>query len=258
MTKKKKTLGKKTKTIKVAEPKENDDLDITGFKPFTHPRTKKQIKEKAVARANSAAIESNLDVDLETLEDVPLPFNLRMTSELEIEDWLVNNLTLNNGEYYIEHKQGSNVFEIRKEPDTESNNSELVLNNIPINTEDFANIPLLFDLNKTLESEIEEWIRNNIPLNSKEEYYIEYKKGSNLFIVRSIQKNSEAVRANAFINPEEYLNVPLLFDLDETSELEIENWIVKSIRYWITKNAPTGRYYIGHVDGSNLFIIRKE
>ena len=237
MTKKKKTLGKKTKTIKVVEPKENDDLDITGFKPITHPRTKKQIKEKAVARANSAAIESNLDVDLETLEDVPLPFNLRMTSELEIEDWLVNNLTLNNGEYYIEHKQGSNVFGIRKEPDTESNNSELVLNNIPINTEDFANIPLLFDLNKTLESEIEEWIRNNIPLNSKEEYYIEYKKGSNLF---------------------KCLNVPLLFDLDETSELEIENWIVKSIRYWITKNAPTGRYYIGHVDGSNLFIIRKE
>ena len=101
-----------------------------------------------------------------------------MTIELEIEDWLVNNLALNNNEYYIEHKQGSNVFRIRKEPDTESNNSELVLNNIPINIEDFVNIPLLFDLNKTLESEIEEWIRNNIPLNSKEKYYFKHKKGS--------------------------------------------------------------------------------
>ena len=258
MSKKKKTLRKKTKTIKVVEPKENDDLEITGFKPITHPRTKKQIKEKAVARANSATVQSNLGVDLETFEDVPLLFNLKMTSELEIDDWLVNNLALSNDEYYIEHKQGSNVLRIRKEPVTESNNLELVLNNIPINIEDFVNIPLLFDLNKTLESEIEEWIRNNIPLNSKEEYYIEHKKGSNLFIVRSIQKNSEAVGANAFINPEKYLNVPLLFDLDETSKLEIENWIVKSIRYWITKNPQTGRYYIDHVNGPNLFIIRKE
>ena len=116
---------------------------------------------------------------------------------------------------------------------------------------------MLFDLNKTLERDIKEWIRNNTPLNSKEEH-IEHKKGSNLFIISSIQKSSEAVRANAFINPEEYLNVPLLFDLDETSELEIENWILKSVRYWITKNAPTGRYYIDHVDDSNLFIIRKE
>ena len=171
-------MWKKTKTIKVVGPKENKDLEITGLKPITHPITRKQLKEKAVARANSAAVQSNLGVDLETLEKVSLLFNLRMSIELEIEDWLVNNLALNNNEYYIEHKQGSNVFRIRKEPDTESNNSELVLNNIPINIEDFVNIPLLFDLNKTLESEIEEWIRNNVPLNSKEKYYIKHKKGS--------------------------------------------------------------------------------
>ena len=64
------------------------------------------MKEKAVARANSAAVQSNFGVDLDTLEDVPVLFNLEMTSELEIEDWLVNNLALNNDEYYIEHKRG--------------------------------------------------------------------------------------------------------------------------------------------------------
>ena len=67
MTRKKKTLPKKTKTIKVVEPKENDDLEITGFKSISHPRTRNQLKEKAVARANSAAVQPNLGIDL----DVP-------------------------------------------------------------------------------------------------------------------------------------------------------------------------------------------
>ena len=257
LTKKKKTLSKKTKTIKVVKPKENDDLEIIGFKPIARPKTEKQIKEKAVACTNSAAVQSNLVIDLENLMDVPLLFNLRMTSEMEIEDWLVENLALNKDECHIEHKQGTNVFRIRREPDTENNNPEMVLNNIAVNKEDFVNIPLLFGLNKTLESEIKDWIAKNIPINSKEEHYIKHKKSSNLFIVRT---NSEAVRANAFINSEEYLNVPLRFDLDETSETEIENGIVKSIRYWITRNAPTGnsRCYTDHSDGSNLFIRRRE
>ena len=170
----------------------------------------------------------------------------------------MDNLTINNDEYYIEHKQSTNVFRITKEPDTESNNSEMVLNNITVNMEDFINITLLFNLNKTLESEIKNWIAKNIPANSKEEYYIEHKKGSNLFIVRNTRTNSEAVRANAFINPEEYLNVLLRFDLDETSESEIEKWIVKSIKHWITRNSDNTRYYIDHADGSDLFIIRRE
>ena len=217
LTKKKKTLSKKTKTIKVVKPKENDDLEIIGFKPVARPKTEKQIKEKAVACANSAAVQSNLVTDLENLIDVPLLFNLRMTSEIEIEDWLVENLALNKDECHIEHKQGTNVFRIRKEPDTENNNPEMVQNNIAVNMEDFVNILLLFDLNKTLESEIKDWIAKNIPINSKEEYYIKHKKSSNLFIVRNVRTNSEAVRANAFINSEEYLNIPLRFDLDETS-----------------------------------------
>ena len=62
---------------------------------------------------------------------------------MEIEDWLVDNLAINNDEYYIEHKQGTSVFRIRKEPDTESNNSEMVLNSISVNIEDFLNTTLL-------------------------------------------------------------------------------------------------------------------
>ena len=162
-----------------------------------------------------------------------------MTDEREIEDWLVDNLATNNDKYYIEHKQGTNVFRIRKEPDSESNNSEMVLTNLTINPEDFLNLTLLFNLNMTRESEIKDWLLRNIQINNEEEYYIEYKNDSNLFIVGKPSANSDAVKSTSFINPKEFLNVPLLFDLDKTGENEIEKWMVKSIRYWIRKNAPT-------------------
>ena len=176
MTRKKKTLPKKTKTIKVIEPKENNDFEIAASKSISHSRTRKQLKEKAVARANSAAVQLNLGIDIENLADVPLLFNLRMTDEMKIEDWLVDNLVVNNDEYYIEHKQGTNVFRIRKEPDSESNNSEMVLTNLIINPEEFLNLPLLFNLNMTGESEIKGCLLRNTRTNNEEEYYIEHKK----------------------------------------------------------------------------------
>ena len=261
----KKRVGKKTKTIKVVEPKDDDDDDddpelvITGYRAIAHLRTRKQLKEKEIARGNSAAVQANFTINSEDFLDVPLLFNLRMTDEMEIEDWLVDNLAVNNDEYYTENKQGTNVFRIRKEPDRESNNSEMVLTNLTINLKDFLNLPLLFNLNITRESEIEYWLLRNIQTSNEEEYYIEHKKSSNLFIVRKPSTNSDAVKANSFINPEEFLDVPLLFDLNKTSENEIENWIVKSTRYWVTKNAPTdnSRYYIDHLNDSNLFVIRR-
>ena len=79
-----------------------------------------------------------------------------------------------NEEYYIQHKQGTNVFRITREPDSESNNSEMVLTNLIINPEDFLNLPSLFNLNMTRESEIEDWLLRNIQTNNKEEYYIEH------------------------------------------------------------------------------------
>ena len=149
---------------------------ITGFKAISQPRTRKQLKEKEIAHGNSVAVQANFTINLEEFLDVPLLFNLRMTDEMEIEDWLVDNLAVNNDEYYIELKQGTNVFRIRKEPDSESNNSEMVLTNLTINPEDFLNLPLLFNLNMTRGSEIEDWLLRNIQTNNEEEYYIKHKK----------------------------------------------------------------------------------
>ena len=129
---------------------------ITGFKPISHLRTRRQLKEKEIACGNSAAVQANFAINAEDFLDVPLLFNLKMTNEMEIEDWLVDNLAVNNDEYYIEHKQGTNVFRMRKEPDSESNSSEMVLTNLTINPEDFLNLPLLFNLNMTRESEIKD------------------------------------------------------------------------------------------------------
>ena len=42
-------------------------------------------------------------------------FNLKMTSEDEIFDWLVTNMAVDNDTYYIEHKDGSKMFRIGKE-----------------------------------------------------------------------------------------------------------------------------------------------
>ena len=255
----KKPSAKKTKTVKVFEPKEDHDdeseLVITGFKAILHPRTRKQIKEKEIGRGNSAAVHANFTINPEVFLDVPLLFNLRMTDEMEIEDWLVDNFAVNNKEYYIVHKQDTNVFRIRKEPDSESNNSDMVLTNLTINPEDFLNLPLLFNLNMTREGEIEDWFLRNIQTNNEEEYYIKHKKGSNLFIVRKPSANSDAVKANSFLNREKFLKVPLLFDQSKTSENEIENWMVKSMRYCVKKNALTD---IDHSNDSNLFVIRRE
>ena len=173
----KKLSAQKTKTITVVNPKEDDDDDpelaITGFETISHPRTRKQLKEKQIARGNSAAVQANFTINPEDFLDVPLLFNPKMTDEMEIEDWVVDNLAVSNDEYYIEHKQGTNVFRIREEPDSETNNSEMVLTNLTINPEDFLNLTLLFNLNMTRESEMEDFPLRNIQTNNEEEYYIE-------------------------------------------------------------------------------------
>ena len=90
----KKPLAKKKKKKKVVEPKENDndpELVITGFMTISHPRTRKQFKEKEIARGNSAAVQANFTINPEDFLAVPLLFNLKMADEMEIEDWLVDN-----------------------------------------------------------------------------------------------------------------------------------------------------------------------
>ena len=97
----KKSSAKKTKAIKVVEPKNDDDdpeLLITGFKTISHPRTRKQLKEKEIARGNSAAVQANFTINSEDFLNVPLLFNLKMTDEMEIEDWFVDNLAVNRAQ----------------------------------------------------------------------------------------------------------------------------------------------------------------
>ena len=149
----------------MVEPKE---IEITGFRTITYRRKRKQLKEKAIARANSTIVQAGLKYNIENLIDVPLLFNLKMTDEFEVEDWLADNLAINNDKYYIKHRRGTNVFRIRKEPDTESNNSEMILNDLEVNIEDFIEVSLFFDLNQTSESEIKNWIEKSIPRNKKE------------------------------------------------------------------------------------------
>ena len=70
-------------------PNEDDDDDdpelvITGFQAIFHPRTRKQLKEKEIARGNSAAVQANFTINPEDFLDVPLLFNQRMTDKNEI------------------------------------------------------------------------------------------------------------------------------------------------------------------------------
>ena len=107
------------------------------------------------------------------------------------------------------------------------------------------------------QNRVKNLIEENIPFDTKEEHYVEHEEGSNLFKVRNKRRNSELVRANAFINPQEYLNIPILFDLDETRKYEIEKWIVKNIRYWLTVTGDKTKFYLDHADGSEKFVIRQ-
>ena len=103
-------------------------------------------------------VRDNFPFNSEQQIDKPLLFNLKITDDFEIEDWLQNILPKNNDDFYIEHFPGTNVLRIRKEPDTESNNSEMVQNSLNIKIKDFIDVPLFFVLNQTTESEIKNWI----------------------------------------------------------------------------------------------------
>ena len=76
----KKPSAKKAKSIKIVEPNEEEDDDdddedddddddpelvITGFKTISHPRTRKQLKEKEIERGNSAAVQANFIINPE-------------------------------------------------------------------------------------------------------------------------------------------------------------------------------------------------
>ena len=139
----------------------------------------------------------------------------------------------------------------------------MVLDDFKIKLKDFLNSALLFDLNMTSESEIEDWLLRNFPKNnSKSKYYIEHEKGSDLYVIRSARENpkliKKLIKMKSLIDPPVYVGVPLHFDLDKIDEIEIENRLAKSIKYLHDTNLTRGAFYtLDHEIGSDKFIIRR-
>ena len=65
-----------------------------------------QLKEKKIAHANSTMVKANLPFNFEKQIGKPMIFDLKMVSEFEIEDWIIDNLPIGNDAYYIDHKIG--------------------------------------------------------------------------------------------------------------------------------------------------------
>ena len=80
-----------------------------------HIRDRKKLKEKRLARGKSAAVQALFTIDPEDYADKPLLFDMSKTTEDEVFDWLISNMSTDNDIYYIEHEEGSNVFGIRKD-----------------------------------------------------------------------------------------------------------------------------------------------
>ena len=82
----------------------------------TSPRAKKQL-EKKLAKNNSKSIRSgNFDFDPEEFLDKSLLFDLKQTREEQISDAILEEIP-DNDKCYIEHREGTNAFRIRKDGD---------------------------------------------------------------------------------------------------------------------------------------------
>ena len=79
-----------------------------------HPKDRKKLRERRLARGNSAAVNALFSIDRENYVDKPLVFDMNTTRVDDIFDWLISNMTSDNDTYWIKHKEGSNVFQIRK------------------------------------------------------------------------------------------------------------------------------------------------
>ena len=79
------------------------------------PREGKKLLEQQMAKKNSKAILSKtFDFDPEEFLNKSLLFNLKKTSEEKLFDSILAKI-LSNSMYYIEHREGSNAFRIRKD-----------------------------------------------------------------------------------------------------------------------------------------------
>ena len=82
-----------------------------------HPRERKKFTENRMAKKNSNAILSKtFDFDPQEYLDKSLLFDLKKTSEEKIFDSILKKI-LDTDTYYIENREDSNAFRIRKDRD---------------------------------------------------------------------------------------------------------------------------------------------
>ena len=82
-----------------------------------HPRERKKFIENRMAKKNSNAILSKtFDFDPQEYLDKSLLFDLKKTSEEKIFDSILKKI-LDTDTYYIENREDSNAFRIRKDRD---------------------------------------------------------------------------------------------------------------------------------------------
>ena len=95
--------------------REWDNKVVFTGQTIAHPSTRRKLKQKRLARGNSAAVKADSAIDPEDYLDKPLVFDLKTTSEDEVFDWLVTNMAVDNDVYYTEHEEGFNVYRIKKD-----------------------------------------------------------------------------------------------------------------------------------------------
>ena len=81
---------------------------------IAHPDTRRKLKQKHLAKGNSAAVRSDFAIDPEDYLNKPLVFDLKTTREDEVFVWLVTNMAVDNDVYYTEHEESINVFTIKE------------------------------------------------------------------------------------------------------------------------------------------------
>ena len=96
------------------KPQKSQTVKIEAHK---HPRERKKFTENRMAKKNSNAILSKtFDFDPQEYLDKSLLFDLKKTSEENFLDSILEKI-LDTDTYYIEHREGSNAFRIRKDRD---------------------------------------------------------------------------------------------------------------------------------------------
>ena len=81
-----------------------------------HPEERLERKMKKIAEGSSAWLLHDLEFNPADCINKPLVFNLKKIREDQIIEKIIENLSKDNDEYYIEHTKGSNMFMIKQDP----------------------------------------------------------------------------------------------------------------------------------------------